>query len=119
MLAAGALLAGCGSSGSKVEACAAWDTAMRADEKLMAGAGDPQLPDTGDIEADVETALEDLEEQTDQVGNANSVAKDAFSKAAAEDPEWEDVQEAAYEQLSSGGEAGKATVTAACDRLRQ
>jgi len=55
----------------------------------------------------------------DAVADTKKAARKAFSKAAADDPEWEDVQEAAYDYLSSGVGAGEAMVEAACERLAQ
>lgn len=119
-------LAGCGSSDSKADskadACAAWDKAMRADQELWEWINAPDLPDTGDPMADIEAieaSMDDLDKRTNELEDAEEAAKDAFSKAAAEDPEWEDVQAAAYEHLSSGETEGKATVEAACDLITE
>lgn len=124
LTAAGVLLTSCGSSESdaasesKVEACAEWDAAMQASDEFMAESNDgPALPDTGDPEADLDKALDDMNQRMDELVESKQTAKDAFAQAATEDKEWVDVQEAAYDALSSGSKESEATVEAACDRL--
>ena len=74
-----------------------------------------EYPDTGDFEADLETMLDDMDKEIDALVASKKEAKAAFTQAAADDGDWKDVQQAAYDWLENGEGDGRATVRAACD----
>lgn len=115
-----AVLSGCGGgSESKAEACAAWDAAEQAADVYDEAMDSRDYPDTGDFEADLEAVLDEVDNHIDLLVASKKKAKAAFTKAAGEDSEWADVQQAAYSWFERGEGDGRATVRAACDLVQE
>lgn len=118
VLTVGAVLTGCGGGNdSKAQACSEWQAAEKAAEAYDVAMDSRDYPDTGDFDADLETMLDQVDQQIDTLVAAKKKAKAAFTKAAADDEEWASVQQAAYDWLENGEGDGRATVRAACDLL--
>lgn len=102
----GVLLAGCGGGepgeDEKAAACASWDRYEDALDDSNQTLGKPQSEQVEIFEAEF---------------RAYDEVKQAFTKAAAADESWSDVQEAAY-AVSSDENASRRKIDAACDRLR-